>query len=89
MRDIGFAFILACRATISGRSPISNLAAYFFDEGGNGLADMFMIHFLVIVLGCRCDLVWHRGRPVDGDERQGHGHPCGLIVTLARDADRD
>jgi hypothetical protein len=74
MRDIGFAFILSRRLAISGRSPISNLAAYFFDEGGNGLADMFMIHFLVIVLGCRCDLVWHRGRKGNGDGKANHAN---------------
>jgi hypothetical protein len=33
-----------------------------------------MIHFLMIVLGCRCDLVWHLGRKGNGDGKANHGN---------------
>jgi hypothetical protein len=33
-----------------------------------------VIRFLMIVLGCRRDLVWHRGRKGNGDGKASHGN---------------
>jgi len=30
--------------------------------------------FLMIMLGCRCNLVWHRGRKGNGDGKANHGN---------------
>ncbi|HEY8008323.1 MAG TPA: hypothetical protein VIE66_16345, partial [Methylocella sp.] len=34
----------------------------------------FLIHFLMIVPGCRCDLVWHCGRKGNGDGKANHAN---------------
>jgi hypothetical protein len=33
-----------------------------------------VIHFLMIMLGCRCDLVWHCGRKGNGNGKANHGN---------------
>jgi hypothetical protein len=34
----------------------------------------FLIQFLVIVPGCRCDLVWHRWRKNNGEAKANHAN---------------
>jgi hypothetical protein len=44
---------------------------------------LVVIHFLMIVLGCRCDLVWHRGRKGNGDGKANMVRTNGATKTAS------